>query len=222
MHTMTYGWIGQGSFNLSRSKSRNKFFALSAWIALIYAAWCSISWYILRHFECESQSSTGSQNKRYLPCKALGGFFIGWKVWGLVIRGLPFSDGKLAYILRWYNLCGLLCSIGRNKKSMPCWKQKQCLLNKTKHGQRGCVSGFRSSRMAVEGVYFVCPVGPGSRQSRNGLDVLEVGFLWRLGAICLGGRARKSLLYRLKRGLCQRKTVENACQMTVAKKTILC
>ena len=55
-----------------------------------------------------------------LPCKALGGFFIGWKVWGLVIRGLPFSDGKLAYILRWYNLCGLLCSIGRNKKSMPC------------------------------------------------------------------------------------------------------
>ena len=49
-----------------------------------------------------------------------GCFFIGWKVWGLVIRGLPFSDGKLAYILRWYNLCGLLCSIGRNKKSMPC------------------------------------------------------------------------------------------------------
>lgn len=157
-----------------------------------------------------------------LPCKALGGFFIEWKVWGLVIRGLPFSDGKLAYILRWYNLCGLLCSIGRNKKSMPCWKQKQCLLDKTKHGQRGCVSGFRSSRMAVEGVYFVCPVRPDRRQSRNGLDVLEVGFLWRLGAICLGGRARKSLLYRLKRVLCQRKTVENACQMAVAKKTILC
>ena len=97
------------------------FFALCTRIALIHAAWCSISWYILRHFECESQSPTGSPiNDFNLPCKALGGFFIGWKVWGLVIRGLPFSDGKLAYILRWYNLCGLLCSIGRNKKSMPC------------------------------------------------------------------------------------------------------
>ena len=66
------------------------------------------------------------------------------------------------------------------------------------------------------------PVRPGRQQSRNGLDVLEVGFLWRLGAICLSDRARKPILYRLKRVLCQRKTVENACQMAVAKKTILC
>lgn len=78
MHTMTYGWIGQGSFNLSRSKSRNKFFALSAWIALIYAAWRSISWYILRHFECESQSPTGSQNKRFSPALQGPRRFLHW------------------------------------------------------------------------------------------------------------------------------------------------
>lgn len=78
MHTKTHGWIGQESFNLSRSKSRNKFFALCTWIALIYAAWCSISWYILRHFECESQSPTGSQNKRFSPALQGPRRFLHW------------------------------------------------------------------------------------------------------------------------------------------------
>lgn len=219
---MTHGWIGQESFNLSWSKSRNKFFALSAWIALIYAAWRSISWYILRHFECESQSPTGSQNKRFSPALQGPRRFLHW------VEGLGAeSSGDCLFSMEnwrifWDGIASAACcapSVGtRNlchveNRNSACWTKQN-----TAKGAVCPVSDPAGWRLKE----YILSAPWGRTDGKAGMDVLEVGFLWRLGAICLGGRARKSLLYRLKRVLCQRKTVENACQMAVAKKTILC